>query len=287
MNLFPTPLELSGALVAALLAAVGCQSEQAASREDDETPAALPAKVETPPPAPPTPAGAATPAAVASSRATAEVAGHVAELRVTDSSVAVTVTEPNGAPPESAENAALVLQIGGARREVALSGSGGRFSGTVDLRGVTSFVAILRLELDGQPRTCRFAIDRARVDPVPADPVAPDPGHGHGAHEDHAGRHGGVLLMSGDHHFEVVLDRAHGQHRVYMSDAVREAVDPTRFRGSITVRRSGAAPERLELVPAGEFLSARGQSVAGEADAVVELDLGGSEPYSIEVQFPG
>src|SRR5258706_10135410 len=40
------------------------------------------------------------------------------------------------------------------------------------------------------------------------------------AHTDHRPRHGGLVLMNGDLHFEVILTKE-GRHRVYFSDAVR------------------------------------------------------------------
>ena len=39
-------------------------------------------------------------------------------------------------------------------------------------------------------------------------------------HTDHLPRHGGLVLMNGDLHFEVILNKE-GRHRVYFSDAVR------------------------------------------------------------------
>ena len=40
-------------------------------------------------------------------------------------------------------------------------------------------------------------------------------------HGDHSAHHGGLVLMNGELHYEVVFDRD-GRHRVWFSDAVRE-----------------------------------------------------------------
>ena len=40
-------------------------------------------------------------------------------------------------------------------------------------------------------------------------------------HGDHSPHHGGMVMMNGDNHYEVVFDGA-GKHRVWFSDAVRE-----------------------------------------------------------------
>jgi len=45
-------------------------------------------------------------------------------------------------------------------------------------------------------------------------------------HADHTPRHGGIVLMNGDLHFEVVLD-SKGTHRIFFSDAVRQELPPS------------------------------------------------------------
>ena len=52
-------------------------------------------------------------------------------------------------------------------------------------------------------------------------------------HMDHAPRHGGLVLMRGDTHFEIVLTRA-GVGRVYFSDATRTEL-PASFASRVEI----------------------------------------------------
>ena len=56
--------------------------------------------------------------------------------------------------------------------------------------------------------------------------VAPSNAPSAMAHLDHTPRHGGLVLMNGDLHYEVVLDRT-GRYSVYFSDAVRTPLPPS------------------------------------------------------------
>jgi hypothetical protein len=108
------------------------------------------------------------------------------------------------------------------------------------------------------------------------------------AHGDHNPHHGGVVLMHGDLHFEVILD-FEGRHRVYLSDAVRtELPASAASRVSVTVLRpSGEAPEPLELEidEFGESWIASGRPVGDPVTrALVALTYEG-EPYEIELPF--
>src|SRR5712691_3844029 len=53
------------------------------------------------------------------------------------------------------------------------------------------------------------------------------------AHTDHLPRHGGLVLMNGDLHFEVILKKE-GRHRVYFSDAVRAEL-PASIASELTI----------------------------------------------------
>jgi hypothetical protein len=108
------------------------------------------------------------------------------------------------------------------------------------------------------------------------------------AHGDHAPHHGGLVLMHGDLHFEVVLDEG-GRHRVYLTDAVRvELPAAAASRVAIEIRRpSGAAPENLELAidEFGESWVANGRPIEEEDSvALVSLTHEG-ESYEIELPF--
>ena len=53
------------------------------------------------------------------------------------------------------------------------------------------------------------------------------------AHTDHLPRHGGLVLMNGDLHFEVILNKE-GRHRVYFSDALRAEL-PASIASELTI----------------------------------------------------
>lgn len=70
------------------------------------------------------------------------------------------------------------------------------------------------------------------------------------AHFDHTPRHGGLVLMNGDTHFEVVLDRQ-GDYSVYFTDAVRSPL-PASMASEVGVqvtapgRASQTVPMRMD-----------------------------------------
>jgi hypothetical protein len=135
----------------------------------------------------------------------------------------------------------------------------------------------------------------AACSPNPAEPVAQrttKPADAQHAgittpHGDHSPHHGGIVLMQGELHYEVVLDPK-GKHAVWFSDAVREDLPASiASRVTMTVVRPGAAPEELSLTidESGESWVASGQPVAGN-DVLVKLTFAASgEPFEIEIPF--
>jgi hypothetical protein len=108
------------------------------------------------------------------------------------------------------------------------------------------------------------------------------------AHGDHSPHHGGLVLMHGDLHFEVLLDPA-GRHRVYLTDAVRTEL-PAAAASEVTVKvlRPAEDPEMLALQidEFGESWVAEGKPVTAleETRAVVAL-VHQDERYEIELPF--
>ena len=66
-------------------------------------------------------------------------------------------------------------------------------------------------------------------------------------HFDHSPRHGGLVLMDGDTHFEVVLDNR-GRCSVYFTNAVRTPL-PASFASQlhVTLSQAGYSPETVEM----------------------------------------
>jgi hypothetical protein len=107
-------------------------------------------------------------------------------------------------------------------------------------------------------------------------------------HGDHDPHHGGVVMMRGDLHYEVVLDPS-GKLQLFFSDAVREDLPASiASRVSITVRRDGQAEEvvALEIDGSGESWIGSARPVADPATATVRIAFTvGGEPYSIDLPF--
>ena len=106
-------------------------------------------------------------------------------------------------------------------------------------------------------------------------------------HGDHSPHHGGMVLMNGELHYEVVFDRG-GRHRVWFSDAVREDLPASVATNvTMTVARKAAAPEQLALAidDSGESWVANGQPVAGD-DVMVKVSYSvKGAPFEVEIPF--
>lgn len=106
-------------------------------------------------------------------------------------------------------------------------------------------------------------------------------------HGDHSPRHGGLVLMNGEVHYEVVLDRG-GRHRVWFSDAVREDLPASQAaRVTMVMVRKGVPDESLPLAidDSGESWVATGQPIApGDVTVKVSYVLHG-EPFEVEIPF--
>ncbi len=93
--------------------------------------------------------------------------------------------------------------------------------------------------------------------------------------------------MNGDLHYEVVFSRT-GSHRVWFSDPVRAELPASVATGvTITITRTGEAPEVLALAidDTGESWLAAGRPVVGDGAYVkISYALQG-EPHEVEVPF--
>jgi len=121
----------------------------------------------------------------------------------------------------------------------------------------------------------------------PAPPVA-DAAAGTVPHGNHDPKYGGVVLMNGDLHFEVVLARD-GGHQVYFSDAVRNELPASIASNvSVTVLRDGMTAETvtLQIDESGERWIGRGRAVDDPAHTTVRIACTAqAEPYWIDVPF--
>lgn len=106
-------------------------------------------------------------------------------------------------------------------------------------------------------------------------------------HGDHSPHHGGIVMMNGETHYEVVFDKA-GKHRVWFSNAVREDLPASIASGVVMVitRPMGVA-ETLPLTidENGESWVAAGAPL-DESGTMVTLRYAiGGEPFEIEIPF--
>jgi len=128
-------------------------------------------------------------------------------------------------------------------------------------------------------------------EPAPAAP-APKPVDAQHAgittpHGDHSAHHGGMVLMNGELHYEVVFDR-NGKHHVWFSNAIREDL-PASFASNVVmvVSRKNAPPEPLTLTidDSGESWVANGKPVAGD-DVMVKISYSvKGDPFEVEIPF--
>jgi hypothetical protein len=108
-------------------------------------------------------------------------------------------------------------------------------------------------------------------------------------HGDHNPHHGGVVLMKGELHYEVVLDPAGHMHRVYFTDAVREEL-PASIASDVvlTITRAPQPGERIamQIDETGESWVGSGQPVRSPAAATARLAFTiMNEPYWIDIPF--
>jgi hypothetical protein len=107
-------------------------------------------------------------------------------------------------------------------------------------------------------------------------------------HGNHDPKYGGMVLMNGDLHFEVVL-RRDGRHQVYFSDAIREELPASiASRVDVTVTRPGVVPETvtLHIDESGESWTGRGRPVDDPARTTARIAYAvQATPYWIDVPF--
>jgi hypothetical protein len=118
--------------------------------------------------------------------------------------------------------------------------------------------------------------------------TAAAPAGGTVPHGDHNPRYGGLVLMNGDLHFEVVLTRD-GSARVYFSDATRaELPAATASDVTITINQTSKAPEviALHIDDSGESWVGRGKPIDDPAATARIAYTSQGKPYFIDVPLP-
>jgi hypothetical protein len=107
------------------------------------------------------------------------------------------------------------------------------------------------------------------------------------AHTDHLPRHGGLVLMNGDLHFEVILNKE-GRHCVYFSDAARAELPASiASQLTITITQHEKVSETLNarIDADGKRWVADGKPV-DDVNAVARVAFNAQgKPYWIDVPF--
>lgn len=108
-------------------------------------------------------------------------------------------------------------------------------------------------------------------------------------HADHSPRHGGIVLMDENLHFEVVIVPKTGRHEIYFSDEVRNALPASAVQKvTISVHRIGGSPKTLvtKASTANTFWLAMGAPIDDpQAFSRIAYTYQG-KPYEIDVPMP-
>jgi len=108
-------------------------------------------------------------------------------------------------------------------------------------------------------------------------------------HGDHNPHHGGIVMMKGELHYEIVMDPSGREYRLYFTDAVREDLPASLAASvSLTVKRPGDADELIpmQIDQSGESWVGSGKAVADPAKTKVRVAFAVSdEPYWIDLPF--
>jgi hypothetical protein len=122
--------------------------------------------------------------------------------------------------------------------------------------------------------------------PASAPAAAPSSAMPHGDHNPH---HGGVVMMKGELHYEVVLDPTGHAHQLYFSDASRVDLPASvASTAALTIRRPDGPDEPipLQIDESGESWIGSGRPVSDTAKTTVRVAFTiGNEPYWIDLPF--
>jgi hypothetical protein len=106
-------------------------------------------------------------------------------------------------------------------------------------------------------------------------------------HGDHSPHHGGMVMMNGDMHYELLLDHA-GKHRLWFSDSVREEL-PASIAANVvmvvTPKMGANETVAMKIDDSGESWVANGNPLAGGDVVKLTYSVKG-EPFEIEIPVP-
>lgn len=165
------------------------------------------------------------------------------------------------------------------------------FENRVSVSACVSLIALLlligcgRSEPDASGPVAAAPVQGAPA--VPAGAVAQ--AQGGMPHGDHNPHHGGIVMMKGDLHFEVVSNPA-GRYNLFFTDATRADLPAAIAQAvALTVHRANGSDEpiAMHIDDSGESWEGVGQRVDDAADATVRVSftLKGDQPYWIDLPY--
>lgn len=162
---------------------------------------------------------------------------------------------------------------------------GGAVTSVATTTALGLFLTPLVLVTEVVPVLAGTAVPAGYKPPPPAPPAStwaklppPKP------HADHAPRHGGVVMMNGDIHVEMVV-RPDGTVLLWLSDEIRRPIAPTTARGTVKIARPGFAKVVPVAPDASGALVAVGPAPTVKTSYTYALDVGG-RPASTTLAVP-
>lgn len=108
-------------------------------------------------------------------------------------------------------------------------------------------------------------------------------------HGDHSPHHGGIVMMKGEMHYEVVLDPAGRTDQLFFTDATRQDLPASiASTAALTIHRPDGSDEPipLQIDESGESWTGSGRPVADPDKTTVRVAFTVSdEPYWIDLPF--
>ncbi|HWF85352.1 MAG TPA: hypothetical protein VG222_10905 [Vicinamibacterales bacterium] len=108
-------------------------------------------------------------------------------------------------------------------------------------------------------------------------------------HGDHNPHHGGIVMMKGELHYEVVLDPTGHAHQLFFTDATREDLPASvASTAALTIHRPDGTDEAipLQIDESGESWTGSGRPIADAPGTMVRVAFTiNNEPYWIDLPF--